>query len=655
MDNYGEGTTLNGKYIGQYDNLTTGGLEVWYQKPNNQRMGVIEIPAGRSDATYYTSSSGGSITTNLGGAPNNGVPAGFYPATASILTDPPYRIFDPTPNKFVTNKGGFTANSSYASAVEIANISNGYDDSRYGSSSELHDIVFTGAMHVFSSAEAATVETTGILPISKNVYGGDCYVSSHAFKLTDNHYMIEDATGVNSSPIVSEIFPALNTKWTYGFVINGSITISMPVGGKNISQVVQVILESEYNGEITGIVPYTTYTNSVVDSTVEASWRVSFAYPYHFGLLKSSDQKAFTPFDVNAPVVTDYPSRFVYSDQKIYNTDIFGFDIFRVASFTDLEDTYRGITKLTLQGDSLIALQNKAVVYIPVDANTIETRDTASLSIGSSQTVGVPRYISRQFGTQHLKTVISQDNFIIFVDNINKSVLRLSGDQVDNITDIGTATAFRTLLATSLDRNKLYAIYDNRNRQVIIYQNDGTFAYVWDDRLQVWIGTQTYTTQNRLYDGVYFNNYTYLLGRNNDDALNVYKAYEGTPGQLFGNITTPSITFSVNDEFDIAKTFDNFVIYSSDKLDTADITAEKEPNVVTQVVTNQDIEIARREGAYRVAILRDSDEARIRGTRATVTLKWVPLPSFDENNPTTVDKVSLSGVITKYRFSPRNI
>ncbi len=209
-------------------------------------MGVVEISAERPDASYYASSTGGSITTNLGGAPNNGIPAGFYPASASILTDPTYIITDPTPNAFVTNKGGFTPNSSYATAVEIANIVNGFDDSRYGSASELHDIVFTGAMHIFSAAEVATIVASGNLPVAKNIYGGDCYVSSHAFKLTDNHYMIENATSVNSSPKVNIGGVALYTRWTYFFnTASDTISMSMPVGGKNVSQVVQVVLESE--------------------------------------------------------------------------------------------------------------------------------------------------------------------------------------------------------------------------------------------------------------------------------------------------------------------------------------------------------------------------------------------------------------------------
>lgn len=654
LDNYGEGTTMNGKYVGMFSNLDTNGL-TWYQKPNNQKMGVIETTSYRNDAAEYH----GSISTNLGGTPNDTVPPGYY-STSSPMTPLLGPLTSSDPSAFVINKAGFTAQSTYATMVEIANIVNQNGDDRYGSADQLHDLVFTGASHVFNPSDISSIISTGNVPITLTVAGGDCFVSHHAFKLTDNHYMVSNSGRVNKSPAAADGGVTLLNKWTYSFnTASNTVAITVPVGGKNISQVVRVIIESEYNGETTGPCPYPTsaaFGNmGIMDSTEEGNWRTAFGYPYNQGLLQASDQKSFTPFNANEIITTEYPSRVLFSDEKIYNTDISGFDIFRVASFVDLEDTYRGVTKLALSGDQLIAIQAKAAVFLPIDANVIGTADTNTLSIRSGEVIGVPQYISRQYGSQHLKSVIAQDNFIIFTDNINKSVLRLAGQEIQNISDNGVATAFRTLLATSVPQNSLYSIYDNKNRQYIIYQNDGTFAYVWDDRLQLWTGTQSYSSQCRLYDGVYFNNYAYLLGRNASNNLNVYKAYEGTPGQLFGNIITPSITVSVNDEFDIAKTFDNFIIYSSDKLDTADITAEREPSVITQEVLNQDIEVSRREGAYRVAVLRDSDNARIRGTRANVKLKWVTLTSHNEDSPTVVDKVSLAKINTKYRLSARNI
>ncbi len=639
LDNYGEGTTLNGKYIGTFSNLVTNGLN-WYQAPNNQRMGVIEVAYNRTDGTqpstiYKTNQNTGT-----------GIPTGFF--STHTTANP---ILTTEPNKFVFDKASYVEDSTYVAAVEITNVINSYDDTRYGNDSQVHDIVYTGASYLFDpSTEIPTVVSSGVVPITVAVAGGDCYVSQHAFKLSDNHYMLTNASRIHNN--VVDAGTVIIDKWTYAFNTGGPTSISIPVGGKNISQVIQVVLESEYNGETTGAIPYGT-SSGVVTSTAESNWRVSFGYPYNFGMLKECDQKSFTPYNSIETTVTKYPSRVLYSDQKVYNTDVIGFDVFRIANITDLEDTYRGITKLAVTGDSMFALQSQGVAYLPVDAKVIGTSDINTMSIRTDRVMDIPVYVSRQFGTQHLKSVTAKDNFVLFVDNINKAILRLSGQEIQNLTDLGVNSPIRALLSTSVASNTIHSCYDNGNRQYLFFSNKGDFCYVWDDRLQQWIGTQSYNSQNRLYGGVYFNTTFYVLGRNSANKLNVYKMYEGTPGQLFGNIITPSLTTVMNDVFNNTKTFDNIIIYSSDKMDKASVVSEKEPADIMQQVIDQDIEVDRREGAYRVAFLRDDAGARLRGTRCSITLKWKTLTSFDEDVFQNIDTVTLARIVTKYRFSGR--
>jgi len=590
-------------------------------------------------ANYY------SWTTNTGGSPNNVIPTTYYSNTSSVGGSDRF-ITNTEGHLFATDKSGYDS-SKYVSAVEIANIvDTNIGDDRYGDSDEPHDLVYTGASYLFSVAELADVVADGDSPAVVNVRGGDCYVSRHTFKVTDNHYGLQYVRLLHTLLSYSG-----NGRYRFRYESPSGNNYTMPYAYKNMSQILHVFLESEYNGELTATKPV---TGTPPGYTSDNQFRVCFNYGYNFGYLKQSDQKAFTPYNADEIVNTTYPARVLYSDQKVYNTDIQGFDIFRISNTSDLQETFRGITKLTLAGDAMYAVQERAIAYLPVDAAIIETADVNTLAIRSGTVIDTPNYLSKQFGSQHLKSVVNQDNSFFLTDNYNKVVLKVSGQEITNLTDIGTATEFKSLLATTLGNDSIYGLYDNLRRQYLIYRPDGTFCWVFDDRLGVWVGDYSVSSSYRLYDGVYTKNDLYVLGKDGTN-MNLYKMYKGTPGQLFSNIVTPSVTFSVNDNFDVPKTFDNFVIYSSEALGTADITSEREPSIIVQEVLNQDIEIARREGAYRVAVLRDNDGARIRGTRATVKLKWNTLDSYSEGAPPSVNKVSLSQVITKYRESPRFI
>jgi len=167
---------------------------------------------------------------------------------------------------------------------------------------------------------------------------------------------------------------------------------------------------------------------------------------------------------------------------------------------------------------------------------------------------------------------------------------------------------------------------------------------IWDDRLGVWVGEYDFPTLtlplqicNTNYDG---ENHLALVATT-DGNLKVNTMYEGAYSSLLDTTVTPSVAFAVNDKYEVVKTFDNFVVYATEKLNTITIVAEKEAGTVGNEVSGIDIDKDRREGNYRVQVPYDVNRARIRGVRATVTAYW----------KTTDLRTTLSSIITKFRIS----
>lgn len=633
LDAYGEGTSISGLSVCDHTALETTGV-VFNNKPNNQRLGVIKLKTDKVDSALYGKSSygGNTLTTSNASSVNNG----RYETTEAEQS-----------NDFTYETVAVGA-TDRVNIIDIANIVNDLGDDRYGSVEDIHDMIYTGANYVFNSAELADVQTDGDSPATLAVTGGDCYVSLHQFKITDSHYGLVNVEkrGLGSATLSNTLL-ALRWEKLFNNKYEPSYTdarqyVSMPVPYRNVSQVLSIYLESEINGELTDVNPYGVTTVAGADSfpLTEASneykLRIAFPYLYNIGLSKESNQKALIPFDGTDQPITTFKARGYFSDTKVYGTGIDGFDIIRVANKFDLEETYGGITKLALSADNMIALQESAVVYVPVDSDAVELADGSSLSIRSG-TVGTPIYISRQYGCQHLRSVRVNDNAIFFPDNNNQAVLKLQGNQLDPIYEKGMIGNFNTLFGSDIAEQDMFGIWDNNKRQYWVVTP--TKCYVWDDRLQLWVGNHEFGT--RLRGGNYVNNKLYLVGVDTD--LKAYTMYTGTYSSLMGTTVTPRVAISINPEFEVPKTFDNITAFSSSALATADVVTETDSGL-NQSVTGT-VFASSREGRFQIQTLRDSGNGRLRGLRSILTLYW----------PTSNQKISLAQILTKYRISNRAI
>jgi hypothetical protein len=622
LDNLGEGTQVGGSSICEFGNLETSTV-FWNTKPSNQAMGVVKLDANKDDSASFP------ITTATGGA----ISPGFFESGLSNQS-----------NTFSISKTGGTSPSAYHNVVDIVNVVTEQNDDRYGDAADRHDMVFTGTNYVFSASERATLETTGQVTLTLSVAGGDCYVSLHQFKLTDTHYGLTNIEKVGSGSQLTK--RDLRRRWTTLFINNqtntgdnGADYAMMPVPYRNMSQVLSVYLESEVNGEILAPRVYPIDNGLQTETENEYNLRTPFTYIYNNNYSRASDQKAFIPFDEDERVTTKFKSRVIFSDQKIYNTDNQGFDIFRALSTGDLEETYGGITKLVLTGHELYALQERAIALLPIDVQMTETADGSTIALRSSVVVDTPRYLSRQYGCSHLKGVCQIDNAVFFPDTFNKVVIKMENNQLDLISENGMITTFKDLQSSTF----VTSLFDNKRRQYWLGVDGDT--WIWDDRLKVWVSNYEFPD---LRGGVFTKDEVYLLGMVTSDLLvtedlRVFKMYSGTYNSLMGTTVTPRVTMIVNPEYEFGKVFDNLVVYSSSALADADMITESDSGL-NQTVSAMSL-AQTREGNYRIATLRDSSNGRLRGQRATLTLNW----------PTSDTKISVNQVVTHYRYSERKI
>ncbi|KKN46956.1 hypothetical protein LCGC14_0667800 [marine sediment metagenome] len=486
--------------VNRFDDIEVTGLDEG-EKPEGQQMVAIRLGEDSiEDVTYRlfdTATISSNVDVNITSA-NTIYTQIRAQAGRSAWAGIANGLVNEADNTFINATAA--ENSAYVSGVEIVNIERDLDDLRYGDDEDEMPFQFTGAMHVFTDTELDTTGGSGVeggsaVPISVNVYGGDSFIGLHTFKVSDSTYVLTDPDKeADNSGTPGTIINQVD-KWGHYFDklsndagLEGE-DMSRPYPLRGASQTLTVLLESEINPNVVERSAHTGFTDALPVPRAEQPGQIRSKFDYRFNLdyARQNDTKIWLPFNTFEKVNTSFNSRVIYSDPKIYKSDIEGFDTFKVLNFYDLDETFGDISKLQLGSDSVYAFQEKGIQYIPILAESVELAEGGTLAVRSGEIIGTPIVVSSKYGTQHPKTVKSDGKVVFFADQLNKVVGVVSGRDVEFISRNNMRTHFRTHLnSVTLD---LYGIYDtrrneywliNREESATIFNLDsGTRQYIW--------------------------------------------------------------------------------------------------------------------------------------------------------------------------------
>lgn len=623
FENLSEGTTLNGKFINTYDKLETGGVNVGV-RGYAQKSVAVDF----TDTFQVMNSGIGGFTRTF----SSGTP---------VVSPQAFSVLDTT--EFLTSATGLFA--SYANTYPIVNVLSNQSDSRYGDLTDFNEFIFTGTKVVFTSGEIATVVAGTSLPKSVTVWGGDCIVSPHTFKVSDTAYVIinQEKRRVTPAGLADTVLvPRFGKVWRTD--TSSGAVITMPVPVKGASQYLTLVMESEYHGGVRDVDTYEsvgTYNFPIKGAVTEYKIKSPLTYNYNYNLNKQNDQKIFVPIDVTKQQINTYKSRIYYSDNKIYQTSIEGFDSVRVLNFKDLEERYGPIYDLINTGDNLYGLQESAVSYIPVGERVVEVTDGSQLGVRSGDILGEPLYLDTTRGCQHPKTVKINGKSFYATDVKSNAVYMVSGQELTDITNQGFLTTARNIFTPSIPTEaNLVGTYDQLRGEYWISSNFGLpYCFTYNEKFSRWISN--YAWSPNFSGGIRIKDNLYVIGNNQDTGnLVVGTMYTGAVSNLFGHIEQPNVTIVINPNPEFGKVFDDMCIVSSNKLDTADMRTISEN--VQQQALGMPLDVRNRgEGNYKIKTLRDfSTGARLRGIYATTTINW-PI--------TDIPPTTLYSVLTKFR------
>lgn len=643
LDNYSSGDTLGGSKIESYKDLQTYGVPMGYT-PNVQRKVVCKINTSFNDEGAYA------IPFSIGN--HNAYAAGgaIYASVAS----PSYEDTASYTNNIYPLAAWYNTNP--YQVVRIVNVVNeNIGDDRYGDLDSQRKFISTGTSYYFDDDQIIKIKKKIQVPVVVEVFGGDCFITNHVFKVSDSTYLPSNPRKFFNSAYNTA---TISNNYDVAFKLTSySAALSIPVGIKGAAQFVQVMLESEYNGQamdtdilkiksqyITPIIDGSGYVLNLENITsAKGSVKSCLTYNTNVNIKFNNEQKVYFPKLTYSFVRNLFQSRIQYSDLKIYNSSEIGFDIFRVANFYDMEESGGPITKLALASDNMYGIQTKRISYLPAGERIIEAADNGVLAVGTSSVISQASIINERRGGQHLAGIVETGDQIMIPDNINKSVYMLQGQQLEIISDKDVASLFREKLGTVFVEKNIRGLWDPiRKEYWLVAKDQSYFCYLYNMSIEQWVSNYEFSSAAIFYNGVFTNQKLWLLGKESTD-VNVYTMYTGEYTILMGSDVTPRITLIVNPDADYAKTFDDLAIAATERLKDVDFVVEREQSMGQQLVSEVNLDVFPVEGNYRIKTLRDPRDERLRGLRMKTTVRWMSndLPSM------------VSSIYTKYRLSAR--
>jgi hypothetical protein len=562
------------------------------------------------------------------------------------------------PAKHIIHTNQFSATGQDTASVAIVNVTNkNIDNGRYGDIDQYHEFISTGAYKDVDGLTSTTID----------VWGGDCYIGLYTFKLTDRTYSIPSATRASAGTDDANVL--LKWKRQYDTGWSGHDDWLRPVGLNGVAQTISIWLESEVNpASIDYNVDTTRFSSShpypLPDSDASTDILVPYSYKANLSMSMQNELKIWIPRDKMDRDLEIAASRIAYSDQKVYNADIEGFDRFRALSIYDLDESLGKLTKLITVDDSLYAIQENSYAYVPIDSSIIETADAANLAVRAGEIIGIPKYLSTSLGSQHQRTIVQGNHSLFFFDYKNKLIVRSRQGEEQFISEIGVIDGINDIDNVDLHGVRecdISAFYDERNRKYILSKKyvvdsvDGDvagFTWVFDERTGVWVSKwcEGGASEASINGGVQtMHGEVFLLGKVLGASNDIYLSsmYTGNIGTFFGIAQPAYFSYVVNPMPDLPKTFDSIIINSDSEV--SDLTMSVPINDgVSYTTTISDFDDV--ESLYKAKVLRNTTSIggktgqRMRGRYGYCTI------NFDQTQQT-----SITSILTRVRPSNRGI
>lgn len=255
-----------------------------------------------------------------------------------------------------------------------------------------------------------------------------------------------------------------------------------------------------------------------------------------------------------------FQNQILWSKQKDITGDIDTWTNISQLNSIYLNGEYGPITKLVNFNDTIIAFQDRAIASIKFNNDIqVSTENGLPIEVVNSNKVTGYNYITMVNGAKNKWSIHQTTGGLYFIDDLNKSLLRLSKDGLNNLSkSCGFSQWFKDNISGDEWRlsNKAFRISSDKiNHDVYITKNDTNGCLCYNEDTQTFTSFYSYSPYVTSISMFNLNGKSLLLNRD----LGVYHMFEGDYIRDF------SVEYKINPEPLEEKIFTN-IEYISDTI-----------------------------------------------------------------------------------------
>lgn len=478
-------------------------------------------------------------------------------------------------------------------AVYIANITKGKGDLRYGDIDKGRDFIFTGAWATISEDEIVRQTDK-----SFNVFGGDTYITHHAFKvhdnvpsktsadLSDNAFDVVLKPGEDPNP---DFITAVSTRETYIEIVH--ITLESTINTNFVARELSDYPNGFFSRIQEGTEDYTANTaHQYPENMGLTPYNGPWLYNYNFGYSRENDHAKLLSKDSLEENFDRIRGRIHYSNQRLLNGGLNGYDRFLTADQIDVDGQFGDIVAIIRTGDKRhLIIQEDAVAVMFLGRTPVEDADGLTINISSGSIIGYIQYTSsmKSIGIQDVNHVQNIGGSVYILDQKRNKVVMLGpSGAAQDMSDYTVESWLKDELLPSYDTNNPGTInldVDHVNKRIWITSSadDSGKAISFSANRSQW--ESTYKLNNLFRRMLSSGKRTYGFIKDKiSNSIRIFNLYEGgDPNNFMGEEYTGHIEVSLNNgkHAHKQKTLIHTRVVSSKKPDYAEAEIEEDGTV----------------------------------------------------------------------------
>lgn len=263
---------------------------------------------------------------------------------------------------------------------------------------------------------------------------------------------------------------------------------------------------------------------------------------------------------------TKYGNQIMWSLQKNPTSDIDGWTSISTSNVLNLNGLYGDVTKLITSNDRIYSFQPKSINIINFNSKVVlQTDNNVPVEIANSAKVDGYVTVTNNNGCKNKNSIVSTQSGIYFIDDYNKSLLRINNEGLNNISQ-NMSIWFKDNLT-----EEEFLFYDSLNNDIYLINKDNCLIY--NEALQSFTSFMDYQNMQTLFN---LNGKTYAM---HNDKL--YKMFEGEYNSTFTDLRYNgySMEYRINPSAHTDNIFTNVEFYADlmlpyNKVSDKDITVK---------------------------------------------------------------------------------